>query len=467
LRKVLLRPTFFALERNECAKTAHEEGQMDGLFRRGFARRVTVAVVALGAATAAVAFGATPASDVAVTNFATGFVSGQNIGPIGIAFDGAGDLFTVDRQHLYRFGTAGGVANAHVVSSPSGHLTGLAFGHAGQLYAARWTNGRLGDVVELDPGDGSVVRTVIAGLQCPTGLAVDPRSGDLFVSEVYCADQVLRISGGTATPYFTGVHADGLTFAPDGTLYVAHAPDANGYTISTVTGTGSAHPGTRTGIAKIADADGIALAKDDSVTGGPAFLVTNARDGDIVRIDLDSSHATRNLVTGGSRGDFVAAGPDGCLYATQTDSILKVTNPSGSCDDEDELPPGAGAGTGGRNDGSSGLGGGGGGLGSGLAPTSVASASSACPANRQVTVRYRPKWKPPFWRARARFARIFVKGHYNRRVSGKALFRGVKVRKLPVLPFRLTIRVRTRRGNHVVVARHFGRCAGKVYKKKK
>src|SRR4051812_14541873 len=107
MRKVPLRATFFALERNECAGTAHEEGQMDGLFRRRFAHWVVVAVVALGAATAAVALGATPASNIAANNFATGFASAHSIGPIGIAFDGAGDLFTVDRQHLYRFGSGG------------------------------------------------------------------------------------------------------------------------------------------------------------------------------------------------------------------------------------------------------------------------------------------------------------------------------------------------------------------------
>jgi sugar lactone lactonase YvrE len=435
---------------------------MDGLIRRRFAHWVVVAVVALGAVTAAVAFGATPASDIAVNNFATGFASAHGTGPVGIAFDGAGDLFTVDRQHLYRFGPDGGAASAHVVSTPSGRVTGMAFSRTGQLFAARWVSGRSGDIVQLDPGDGSIVRTVVSGLQCPTGLAVDPRSGDLFVSEVYCADQVVRVSGGEATPYVTGVHADGLAFAPDGTLYMAHAPDADGNTISMVTGTDSAHPGTRTGIAAVDDADGIALAADDSVASGPAFLVANARGGAIVRVELDGSHATRDLVQGGTRGDFVAAGPDGCLYATQTDTILKVTNADGSCRDDEVIPPtGTGSGSGSGISGSSG-----GGLGGGLAATSVASASSACPANRQLIARYNPQWKPPHHRARVIRARIFTKGHYNRTVGGKALRRGVSVRRLPALPFRLTIRVFTKRHNRVAVRRKYGRCAGALYKTK-
>jgi hypothetical protein len=41
--------------------------------------------------------------------------------------------------------------------------------------------------------------------------------------------------------------------------------------------------------------------------------------------------ALSNIFTGGTRGDFVAVGPDGCLYATQTDRILLVTNADGTC----------------------------------------------------------------------------------------------------------------------------------------
>lgn len=36
-------------------------------------------------------------------------------------------------------------------------------------------------------------------------------------------------------------------------------------------------------------------------------------------------------MTGGSRGDFSAVGPDGCLYATQTATVIKVTNADGTC----------------------------------------------------------------------------------------------------------------------------------------
>src|SRR5207248_11352489 len=34
---------------------------------------------------------------------------------------------------------------------------------------------------------------------------------------------------------------------------------------------------------------------------------------------------------GGSRGDFVTVGPSGCLYATQSDRVIRVTKADGTC----------------------------------------------------------------------------------------------------------------------------------------
>ena len=38
-----------------------------------------------------------------------------------------------------------------------------------------------------------------------------------------------------------------------------------------------------------------------------------------------------NIITGGSRGDFVVAGPDGCAYATQSSSVEKLVRTNGTC----------------------------------------------------------------------------------------------------------------------------------------
>jgi len=407
------------------------------------------AVVATAAVAAALALGSTTSSEVAASRFATDFPNKDGIGPIGLAFDGANRLYVIARGNLYRFGSDGGTAAAHRVNSRpiAGSVAGLAFDGSGHLFLARWTNGRTGDVVQLDPGTGAVVRQVANNIACPTGLAVDPLSGDLFVSEVYCRDQVLRIHNGQASTAVSGVLADGLVFAPDGTLYIAHAPDANGYTVSVVPRGG----GARTGVARVDDADGIALGQPQDAAGQTPFLIANSRNGTITRIDLaDSSHPTRTLMRGGTRGDFTAVGGDGCLYATQTDEVLKITNADGSCRRE---------GTSQNADT---------GLGVGLIPTSTATVQSnvsrgpvvrprpksSCRGSRRLKVRYRVH------PVRGK-ARIYIGKRLSRRVSGRALRRGVTVKRLPKSRFTLTIRARTPHGRKLTVRRRYKACAGK------
>src|SRR4051794_8576941 len=158
----------------------------------------SVAVLAFAVLGAESAIGASAAPDVAVTPFASGFTSNdRGIGPSGLAFDGAGRLIVSRGGDLYRFGPEGGSADdAHLMHRATGDEinAALAFGQGGRLYATRWTDGRNGDVVELNPETGDVVRQVAADIPCPTGLAVDPRTGDLFVSEVRCFPRVLRVT---------------------------------------------------------------------------------------------------------------------------------------------------------------------------------------------------------------------------------------------------------------------------------
>src|SRR4051794_34688983 len=266
-----------------------------------------LAAYAIGCAATASAY--TPASGVAVDPFATGFLAAAGgKGPVGVAFDAVGNLYVTAGDGLYRFGPAGGRADrAHRVNAAPipGILAGLAFGRDGALYAARWTKGRVGDIVQLDPSTGRVVRQVADGLTCPTGLAVDPISGDLFYSSVFCLPEVVRInSHGARSLYVTGVHTDGITFGPDGTLYLAHQPDASpDATTSGPDGPLSPPPqpappgppvsavsrrGARTGLAHVPQADGLALGRSRAPQGGPGFLVVNRRDRRISNVDLAS-----------------------------------------------------------------------------------------------------------------------------------------------------------------------------------
>src|SRR5207248_4124079 len=136
---------------------------------------------------------------------------------------------------------------------------------------------------------------------------------------------------GTVTVYAALGNAcctiDGLTFGPDGTLYAALS--ASG-TVVEIAGTTSLTPGAVTPIAAdVPSVDGVAVAA--SPTGHP-FLLTDRNDGTITKIDLATDPPTlTDIVTGGTRGDFIAVGADGCVYATQSTSIVKVTNADGSC----------------------------------------------------------------------------------------------------------------------------------------
>jgi hypothetical protein len=207
------------------------------IMRRYFATVLCVlGCLLLAVASIGQAVGGTAAPGYAVTDFATGFLhTGAGIGPIGLAFDPSGNLFVVNlfTGFLYKFGPAGGVASAATqvnATAIAGHPAGLAFGKDGRLYVARQAGGpgpSLGDVVELDPSNGTVIRTV-ASIFHATGLATDPLSGDLFVTQgCLCDNAIFRISNfatglGTVTMY-TPLAADGIAFGPDGTLYTPPA----------------------------------------------------------------------------------------------------------------------------------------------------------------------------------------------------------------------------------------------------
>jgi hypothetical protein len=270
----------------------------------------------------------------AVSDFATGFPTGGRFGPMGVAFDGHGKLFAVDNTdgNLYRFSSAGGSASASSLVSTlpiPGYLVGLAFDKAGDLFVAREEVEGLGDVAEIDPTNGAVIRTVASGFK-PLGIATDPVSGDLFVTVV--GEPLKRISNpNSANPTVSNYGEplstpDGIVFGPDGTIYI----EDEGNIIS-VTGTASPTPGVATTVGYVSEADGIAVAETTN-SSEPPFLAVNSNDGTITKVDLGTTPASyTTMVTGGSRGDLVAVGPDKCLYATQFESIEKVTASDGTC----------------------------------------------------------------------------------------------------------------------------------------
>ena len=278
----------------------------------------------LAGATCGQAVAGTAAPGYAVTDFATGFVNSGigGIGPIGLAFDPSGNLFVGNyfTGFLYKFGPAGGAASAATrvnTTAISGVPAGLSFSKDGHLFLARQIRG---DVVELDPSTGMVIRTV-ASISHATGLATDPLSGDLFVTQAcLCDNAIFRISNfatgpGTVTKYAAQA-ADGIAFGPDGTLYTPPA---------VIAGTNAPVPGAIiTHLPGIPGEDGIAVSADPL----NPFLYFNRTNGIITKL---TPTTLTDIFTGGTRGDFAAVGFDGCIYATQTDRVIKVTNADGTC----------------------------------------------------------------------------------------------------------------------------------------
>jgi uncharacterized repeat protein (TIGR01451 family) len=301
----------------------------DGTTISGLARRAVI-VAATGMATllgAAAAQAYQTAPGWVASDYATGFAHNDDAGPVGLAFDSAGNLLVSDvaSASLHKVPPGGGTAVDTKIHDGYGQAAGLAFDKSGRLYMARGTQH---DVVELNPASGDLIRTVVDGLPCPVGLATDPISGDLFVSNVFCkGGGIFRVSDFASGPakmkrYAGSQDADGLTFGPDGTLYAA-----GGIRIVRIAGTNTANPGAVSTVIDMPNVDGIVYAP--ATAQEPEYLVAVRTDGEIHRVNFDGSSSP--VLTGGSRGDLVTVGPDRCIYADLQDRVIKLGPSIGSC----------------------------------------------------------------------------------------------------------------------------------------
>ena len=287
----------------------------------------------------------TAAPGYAVSTFASSFPLDcfSGIGPIGLAFDASGNLLVGDAHidGIYKFGSQGGVAGpatavGGVNGGSAGNLTGLAFAKDGRFYGML-SNGN--NLVELNPANAAVIRLVVhlnGGSRF--ALAFDPLSGDLFAAGFDGIERISNYASGTAiVTHYSAGDFDGIVFAPDGTLYVAAELQGAIYRVS---GTNTPTPGTATLIAFIPGGpDGMALEPNAANPARPILFV-NRNDGAITRVDTSLLPATpvnpcgapcTDIYTGGSRGDFVTVGPSGCLYATQSERIIRITKADGTC----------------------------------------------------------------------------------------------------------------------------------------
>jgi sugar lactone lactonase YvrE len=394
---------------------------------------VVLSALALTAPAAALSDG-TAAPGYEAETYATGFLEfpGQHWGPIGIAFDQSDRLYVGDAVdgNIYRFSPGGGTASSAARITPApigGLLEGLAISRSGRLYAARYS---AGDVVEVDPATGRILRRV-AQIPCATGLAFDPVSGDLFVSQNQCGPTVWRVSNlesqaSAAKPYSFSPGVDGMAFDRSGALYA----ESDG-TVIKIDGTASQTPGMVTSLASVPQGDGLAFGAH--ATGGPPYLVANRNNGVVTRVDFQGlGNSQTDIYTGGTRGDFSAVDSHGCLYITQSASIVRIRSADGTCSFEPSTP---------------------GVIPVQSAPPSPTKAPVVCRRLRLLKLRLHI----PHSR-RLRIARIYINGKQVSTVRGRSLKRTITLRRLPRKAFTLKVVEVTRRGHRIVRRRPYGKC---------
>jgi Pro-kumamolisin, activation domain len=305
--------------------------------------------------------GPTPvaAAGFALSPFITGFFAGNftygNVnwngcpGATSPTFTTSASVFAGDFRtgNLYRLGLNGGtVTTTNQLSSIGLTLSQPVFGKDGRLYATHGSNGSSlghdGDIAEIDPVTGLVLRIVAANLTCPNGLAVDPLSGDLFFDNEcsgagFDDPNIYRISDPANTPvkstYATltgpGFPNGYLAFSPDGTLYVVSSYNAflpAPAPIIRIDGTNKTQPAAMAPVPGVNSYFFVTVGEANADGSAKSLIVDDAAGLELV--DLATNTHTL-LVTGGIGASII--GPDGCVYAATSDTIYKLTSSDGSC----------------------------------------------------------------------------------------------------------------------------------------
>jgi len=253
-----------------------------------------------------------------LSTFASGFptadVGNKLGGPYGIAFPTTGGILVSDlpgNVRLFPNDQDGQNAANAPVGQNYGYGKAVGLAQVGSnIYMARPDTG---DLIQIN-NDGTFNQTIVGGFAHHVGIAPDPFTGHLFVSDqfskIYDVDPIAK----TKTP-FVVVPADGLSLSPDGSILYVAAGTGHILGFNTTTKAQVFDSGTISG-----GVDGIALGKGP--VAGNVFVNTNG--GTIVEVNLATTAQTL-IASGGSRGDFVTVDPsNGTLLVTQSDRIMRL-----------------------------------------------------------------------------------------------------------------------------------------------
>ena len=184
---------------------------------------------------------------------------------------------------------------------------------------------------------------MLANVLCPTGLAVDPLSGDLFFS-VSCFGagsdnpSLFRVSNpASATPtlsvYTTlpGTPTGWIAFAPDGTIFMPQiVTNPTGAPMLRISGTNVPGTPTQTPVPGLSTLYWVTVGEVLPSGAAKSLIILDGTTFNVRLADITTNPPTyTDLIIGGIGTGVV--GPDGCLYTSAGDSIYKLAPSAGGC----------------------------------------------------------------------------------------------------------------------------------------
>ncbi len=296
------------------------------------------------------------ASGYSITPYITGVPASPSIyfgnvnwscsGANGPAFAPSGAVLESDfvTGGVYQTGPSGGnVSSANLLSNLGLTIANFVFTPDGKLYATqKATTGDFttGDIIQVDPTTGASLRVVASGLICPSSLAVDPLSGDLFFDDE-CSGagsnnaSLFRLidpagtdaSRPTSVVTYTTLPSSpngAIAFAPNGTIYVLAFGSPS--TVEQVSPTNSATV-TVSQVPGITPNSGLAIGATHADGSAQSLIVDPAG----VLSEVSIANPSQATVLATVSPGVGVTGPDGCLYSAHYDTVYRLANSTGAC----------------------------------------------------------------------------------------------------------------------------------------